>query len=62
MRVSDLKDQVSTDAAILMCTNCHGPEYSANKRDYFLLPDDYVITCERCDKPLIRAKRVYVEA
>ena len=42
---SNMKDQILTnDAKILHCPSC-GAEYSGNKGDYFMLPDDYVFHC-----------------
>jgi hypothetical protein len=44
--VGDLVDQIGTPEprAILYCERC-GAEYSANKGDYFMLPNDYVFEC-----------------
>ncbi len=60
--VSNMRDQIlDNDGSVLVCRFC-GFEYSANKDDYFQLPDDYVFHCSECgDEMEILKKKVKVE-
>ncbi len=50
VKVGDLKEQSGPGPhPILYCTECGG-EYSADKSDYFMLPDTEIMMC--CDIPL----------
>lgn len=46
---SNMQDQItSNDKKILHCPTCEA-EYSGNRGDYFMLPDDHVFTCDECN-------------
>lgn len=65
VKKSDLTDNLGSpfDKETLMCHNC-GVECSANKADYWDIPDDYEFTCdpdEGCGEPLdlVRKKVIF---
>ena len=43
--IADLKDQIWPGPHPILACYC-GAEYSANKADYFLLPNDHEFVCE----------------
>lgn len=61
IKVGDLHDQIGYDGprSILYCSVC-GAEYSANKGDYFALPDSHVFEC--CGFPCARVVKSEVFA
>ena len=56
IKVSDLKDQtgVSGPHPTLHCDECW-QDFSANKSDYWALPNDHVFTC--CGEPMRLVQR-----
>lgn len=63
--VSDLPES-PTYGTLLYCPRC-GEEYSANKGDYFWLPDDHVFECCKVNglcglMELVTKRTVYVAA
>jgi hypothetical protein len=61
---SNLKNQIGTDDKTIMYCPCCFDEFSANKGDYFLLPDDYVFHCANCDCDMVLGHKqiIYKEA
>ncbi len=56
---SNMEDQVITkDRKILHCPKC-GAEYSGNRGDYFMFPENYVFCCCEAEMELV-TKRVLV--
>lgn len=52
VRCKDLKDQSGPGPhAVLFCASC-GDEYSSNKGDYFMTPENEVMTCPECEDPM----------
>lgn len=62
VRVGDLKEQTGESGPhpFLYCEEC-GEECSANKTDYFLLPDDYVFRHCGYDMKLVRRRAILEE-
>jgi len=42
-----IKSNMKDDHRILHCPGCDA-EYSGNRDDYFLLPDDHIFVCQDC--------------
>lgn len=51
VKVKDLRE--GQEYGMLRCSKCHA-EYSADKRDYWNLPDSYVFKCCRKGMQLVR--------
>lgn len=60
VHVRDLKNQTGEPGphAVLHCCLC-GEDNSANKSDYFMLPDDHVFMCCDAEMQLAVKKEVY---
>ena len=57
---SNMEDQILTsDTKILHCPAC-GAEYSGNRGDYFMLPEDYIFHCECGEQMELVIKEVMV--
>jgi len=57
--VKNLKDQILTrDAKIMYCPYC-GAEYSANKGDYWYLPENHKFICCDATMDLVVKKTSY---
>jgi len=62
IRKLDLKDQTGTRGPrpFFLCPKC-GNEYSANRGDYFNVPDNHVFKCCGVNSRLVTARRVFDE-